>query len=160
MTYSGESKVIGTSRLYLPGLDYNHSFRITLSYQRELAFNRYQFSDNFGYPRGYLAPLNDYAYRLGFDYMFPLAYPDFGPYGILYLKRLRMNLFYDHGQFYYQDFSFPNDFQSIGSDLYFDLNAYNLLPISFVVRYSYRLTTNAINTSRGGEFEFFSFINF
>lgn len=159
LTNSGESKFLTTSRFFLPGLSNNHSFLFTLSYQKELAQNRYQLSDNFGYPRGYRAPLNDGVYKFGMDYMFPIVYPDIGAWGILYLKRLRMNIFYDLGRFQFQNFDFPRDFQSIGADLYFDYTAFNLIPSSFVIRYSYRLTENVIDPT-GGEFRFFSFINF
>ncbi len=159
LPHSGESKFIGTAWIYLPGLDYNHSLRFTTSYQQEKAKNQYQHSDNFGYPRGYRVPVNDDVFRIGMDYMFPLAYPDFGPYGILYLKRIRMNLFTDVGQSRYHETNFNNNFHSVGTDIYFDMNAYNLLPISIVVRYSYRMTANIIDPT-GGEFNFFSFINF
>ena len=159
LTNSGESRYLATSRLYLPGLDNNHSFRITTSYQKELAKNKYQFSDSFGYPRGYGAPLNDEVYKLGVDYMFPLAYPDIGVLGLIYLKRMRMNLFYDVGQFQYNEADFTGDFQSIGSDLYFDITTFNIVPSSFIIRYSYRLTAN-IFESTGGEFQFFSIITF
>ncbi len=160
LSESGESKFIGTSRFYLPGLDYNHSFRLTASYQKEKAKNKYQLSDNFGYPRGYYAPLSDEVYKLGVDYMFPIAYPDIGKLGLVYLKRLRMNFFYDIGHFSYKEINFSGNYQSIGSDLYFDITTFNLIPTSIVLRYSYRLTANAFNPNNEGEFRFFSFINF
>ena len=168
LTNSGESKFIGTSRFYLPGLDYNHSFRLTASYQKEKSLNKYQLSDNFGYPRGYRAPLNDKVYKIGFDYMFPVAYPDVGFIGFMYLKRLRMNIFSDVGQSSWNDFistynlidfNYTNNFHSVGTDLYFDITAYNLVPMSLVIRYSYRMTANFVD-EQGGEFRFFSFITF
>ena len=154
-----ESRFLGTTRFYLPGIDRNHSLLFTTSYQRELAKNKYQLPDNFGYPRGYDAPLSDEVYKLGVDYMFPLAYPDFGILGIVYLRRLRMNLFYDVGKFRYYETNLTDNYQSIGSDLYFDITSFNLIPSSFIIRYSYRLTEN-IFESTGGEFRFFTVLTF
>jgi len=154
-----ESRLLGTSRIYLPGLDRNHSFSITTSYQRELALNSYQLPDNFGYPRGYGAPLNNEVYKFGVDYMFPLAYPDIGAAGIIYLKRLRMNLFFDIGQSSFKEADFINEFQSIGTDLYFDITTYNLIPSSFIIRYSYRLKENRVETT-GGELRFLTILTF
>lgn len=152
-------RLLGTSRFFLPGLDYNHSFSLTTSYQHELLRNPYQLSDSFGYPRGYRAPINDSAFKFGMDYMFPIAYPDVGLFGIAYLKRMRMNLFYDIGQFKINDADFKDNFQSIGADMYFDLVYYHLLPTSLIVRYSYRLTENVFDDV-GGRLEIFYSINF
>lgn len=156
---ANESRILGTSRIYLPGFGLNHSFAITTSYQKERIFNKYQFSDGFGYPRGYGAPLNDEAFKIGVDYMFPIAYPDIGLAGIIYLKRLRMNLFYDLGQSWIDGVDYTNNFNSIGTDLHFDVTTFNLIPSSFIIRYSYRLSANRVENT-GGEIRFLSFLTF
>jgi hypothetical protein len=149
-----DEKLFTSSNIFLPGLLPNHSLKITGSYQRELLTNVIQLSDAFQYARGYNFPTNDQAIGLGFNYAFPLLYPDFGLRGLTYFKRVKMNLFYDLGN--YKIFRTNRNFNlsSIGTELVFDNVWLNVLPISLGVRYNYRLN-NFLNQKEGGGFNFF-----
>ena len=84
---------------YLPGGLRNSSLRIlnsftSLSYPM-LVNNPYP-----DYPRGHQAKNQTRYYSFKADYSFPLAYPDWSLSWLLYIKRIRTNLFFDGGYFY------------------------------------------------------------
>ncbi|MFT6335248.1 MAG: hypothetical protein ACJATI_002002 [Halioglobus sp.] len=148
---SADEKIYGFGNIYLPGLATNHSLRVTGTYQKELLTNVFQQSDAFRYSRGYSAPINDEAYRFSADYGFPLLYPDFGIEGILYFKRVRMNLFYDYGETRRIDNNTSLTLSSTGAELIFDNVMFNLLPFSIGLRYAHRLDDLG-NQKKGGDF--------
>lgn len=129
--------------LYFPGIGVNHSFKLGIAYQRELLKNEYQFSDGFEYPRGFGGIANDEFLKLSADYQLPLAYPDWGFWGITYFKRISANLFFDYGQRKIDFADFTDNHNSIGIELIFDNNFWNELPVTFGVRNAYLLTRDA-----------------
>ena len=84
--------------------------------------NEYQFSDGFEYPRGFGGIANDEFLKLSADYQLPLAYPDWGFWGITYFKRISANLFFDYGQRKIDFADFTDNHNSIGIELIFDNN--------------------------------------
>jgi len=58
---------------------------------------RYTFSSAGTYPRGYSFAQHDLVAVGRLDYALPLMYPDLNLGGWLYFKRLRADLYYDHG---------------------------------------------------------------
>ena len=146
-----------------PSFARNHNSVVQASWQRENPIAQYRFVDNFFYSRGYNRPfyvdpegnLFFYSdiYKLGFNYHFPLIYPDLGVFGILYFYRLRVNGFFDHSQAFYA--SAREMYNSAGSELIFDTRIMNTYSMSFGLRFSYLFNVNPINPDQSALFEFF-----
>ena len=121
---------------YLPGLSPNHSFYINTFYQKQDLLDNYRFSNFFVSPRGHIGTLRDKMFKLGFNYSFPLFYPDVSISRMAFLKRVKANLFYDHG-FFRSDLFRDLDLRSAGMELTFDIRALRLVEVDLGVRYSY-----------------------
>ncbi len=83
--------------LYLPGIGTNHSLLIKHSLQKQ-NINRFIFSNKITFPRGYLENYSESFRSISFDYLMPIAYPDFAFGSIAYLKRISLNAFYDYAE--------------------------------------------------------------
>jgi len=150
-------------QLYLDGairgLLPNHNVLIGFSYKNESAWNQYQYLDVNTYPRGYGIPTCNWLATWQLNYHFPLIYPDIGFGGIVYLKRVRANLFSDYAfgsilnpsSGYVQNQSFT----SIGGELIFDMNIIRLLPMSLGLRLTALGQTDLLNPGRSSHFEVF-----
>ncbi len=152
-------KIAGQVRTFFPGLSANHNLSLVASYQKELLSNRYQFSDEFVYSRGYTLPLNDEFSKLSIDYGFPLLYPEFGLLGITYFKRLRANLFYDMGVGRLQKTDTNRQYNSYGVELIFDNTIFNLGLVSLGFRQSFLLNKD-FNSKSKSRFQFFTVLDF
>lgn len=114
------------ARGYLPGLMRNHSITLRAAgmYQTEaeLGFNQKPL-----FPRGaYNGWAAKYYGAASFDYTFPLCYPDGGINGLIYFKRIWMNLFgdYSRGAYFAGGGSTRNrNIWSYGGDIAFEVNA-------------------------------------
>jgi len=97
------------------------------------------------YPRGVLLenPADCFSvkqdstlYKFSIDYKLPVLYPDLNIGPIVYIKRLKANLFYD-----YAEGKSPagiNTYQSTGIELTADMHIFRLLfPFDMGVRYIY-----------------------
>ncbi len=92
--------------VFFPGLIRHHGIRLSAAYQnRQRGVNEqkpgkmpiiYNFGNIIGYPRGISGQSHQQLRTFSADYAFPLLYPDFRIPHLLYLKRLRTSLFYDH----------------------------------------------------------------
>ena len=75
-------------------------------------------------------------YKFSIDYKLPVLYPDLNIGPIIYIKRLKANLFYD-----YAEGKSPagiNTYQSTGIELTADMHIFRLLfPFDLGVRYIY-----------------------
>lgn len=133
---------------YLPGIWQNHSIVLQAAYQQRDKSFYYSFSDNFVYARGYNKPLYTSIYKLGANYHFPIAYPDWGFAQILYFKRIRANVFYDYSQSTYAINHSRARYSSTGGELYFDTRIGNALPFSFGVRVSHLLDNDPVDNAK------------
>ncbi len=141
--------------VYLPGIGRNHSFYINTAYQRMDILDNYRFSDFFVYPRGYNALLGDENYKIGFNYSFPIAYPDLALSSMAFLKRIKANVFYDQGwQKGGQPFNFDRTARSTGVELRVDFRAFRLLEIDLGMRYSYLLDQDRAPNGQIHQFDF------
>lgn len=131
-----DKKIDLSSKLYFPGIGPNDNLRIGFAYQRQLEKNRYQFVDNFEYPRGYLGIFNDEFLKLSGDYQLPLLYPDYGLWGLGYLKRVSLNVFFDYGIGKLEHLDNTSKYKSVGGEVIFDTQVFNELPITFGLRNS------------------------
>jgi hypothetical protein len=142
-----------------PGLSANHNLVFQASYQREDPESFPRFGDNFFYARGYNRPLYDHIYKVGTNYHFPLVHPDWGFWGIIYLYRLRGNVFFDYSRAHYMpaesNFESIQLYNSTGGELILDTKVLNLYDLTFGFRYSYLINEDPSNTSLKNTFEFF-----
>lgn len=114
------------ARGYLPGLMRNHSITLRAGgmYQSEAELG---FTQKPLFPRGaYNGWAAKYYGAAAFDYTFPLCYPDGGINGLIYFKRIWLNLFgdYSRGAYFAGGGSTrPLDVWSYGGDIAFEVNA-------------------------------------
>ncbi|WP_346318296.1 hypothetical protein [Chitinophaga sp. YIM B06452] len=146
-------QLYGRLDLYLPGISANHSLVLQGAFQQRDTMLRYSFTDNFVYARGYSKPFYEHIWKVGANYHFPIAYPDWGFANLLYFSRIRGNAFYDYSSAY--NFRSRQDitYASTGGELFFDTKIGNVLPFTFGMRYSYLLNTNPGDPSRKDRFE-------
>jgi hypothetical protein len=123
--------------LYLPGLSANHSLVLQAAWQQRDTSRNYSFTDNFAYARGYNEPFYEHIYKLGVNYHFPIAYPDWGFAQLLYFMRIRGNVFYDYSRSYNFINRANTEYKSAGGELFFDTKIGNVLPFTFGLRYSH-----------------------
>jgi hypothetical protein len=128
-------QVNASANFYLPGLFRNHSLVLNAATQITDTGN-VLFSNHFAFSRGY----PDYYYskmqKLSANYHLPLLYPDKGIANIVYFLRVRANLFYDQTIAFTRTRSKRYEFNTVGSEIYFDTKWWNMLPVTFGFRYS------------------------
>jgi hypothetical protein len=160
-------------RVYLPGIFKNHSLYITERFQKEKYVSTYKFRDDFFYTRGYGAIPHDEITSLGFNYSLPLLYPDIPLGPILFIQRIKANIFFDLGRMKVRqhdlntfrtigDIALPTnqlsktstvtDFQSYGFEITFDLRFLRVLDVDTGIRISKPL--NDALTNKKWEYEF------
>lgn len=137
-------KLIAFSNLiYLPGLHKNHGISLYNGYQNK-STSEYTYSDRIRFPRGHQHIINNEMYSAGIDYELPLCYPDVQLLGLVYLKRLRMKVYYD--QAWYKginvinqiNYPYQGSIRSTGIELAFDSHLMRFIaPIEFGIRGSY-----------------------
>jgi hypothetical protein len=126
-----------SGQLYFPGIVTNHSFRIYGGYQEKYDGDL-PFYSKLLYPRGYSATHNDEMISSRFEYTLPLIYPDLNIKELIYLKRIRLNLFYDLATYKYTGIPFKQE--STGIDLGFNFHAFRFIaPIDLMFRYGYKI---------------------
>ena len=107
--------------LYFPGLFRHHGFRLYGGYQDRVV-NHYYYSGIINLPRGYSGIYADRVFSGSVSYAFPIFYPDWNIGPIVYLKRLKGNVFYDYARNI--DTEPIQIYQSIGLDLTVDFNLF------------------------------------
>ena len=162
--YTGRQLLL-TAGLYLPGLHKTHNLVLTGAIHRRDSANDYRFSNRFPHARGFTSENLYKMQKAAVNYHFPLAYPDWGFGNIVYLMRLRANVFYDHSRIA-DNFRLSNnqvrylefDQRSTGVEIYFDTKWWNQLPVSFGLRYS-RLLDDDIFGRSPNQYEFILPVN-
>ncbi len=157
---SGEAMGVITG-LYLPGIGKHDALTVRGSWQKkiqgdeistDLPYRTYQrFSDVIGIPRGYTSIYNDELWVMHSTYQMPLWNPDLAIGGIAYIKRFRLNLFFDLAQSNYK-LNFLEDDETrrytetlptTGIELMTDFHAFRfVLPFSVGYRGGWRETDN------------------
>ncbi len=139
---------LGTGNFYFPGLFTNHNLVFGLAHQQESSGSIINFSNDFPFSRGYTVYNLNKMDKIAANYHFPIAYPDAGFGNLVYLLRLRGNLYFDYTRahdFYTNGQPFTGDFRSTGGELFFDNQLFNELPFSIGLRY-----TRLLDTDLGG----------
>ena len=137
VTTFSANQFLASGFLYFPGLYYTHSLMVAGAFQQRDTLNNARFSNNFPFSRGYTAESFYRMWRLSANYQLPLLYPEWGIGNIIYFLRIRANFYYDYTKA--MDVFIgggPGQFRSLGSEVFFDTNWWNQLPISFGIRYS------------------------
>ncbi len=123
-------------RLYFPGLMLHQGIRIDVNRQVKNP-GEYAYSNQIEMPRGYLSVNENELTCFAVNYKFPFAYPDFSFGPLVYLKRLKANLFYDggigttHGE--------SQKLQSTGVEITSDLHLLRFIfPLDVGFRFGYR----------------------
>lgn len=122
--------------LFFPSVFKHHSIWFKGNYEEQKSVN-YRFPSVLDFPRGYKYSYYDRFYLGSVNYSLPLLYPEIHLGGYFYLKRIKTNLFYDHGLG-----EIDGDkklYQSGGFELLFDHHWF-LLPIELEMgwRFSYK----------------------
>ena len=151
---------MATASLVFPGLGVNHNIVLNGAYQRRDTLSDY-FSNTFPFSRGYEARNSQTMYRFGFNYHFPIAYPDWGFANLVYFMRIRGNAFFDYTrtQLKRQSGLLFKEYRTVGGELYFDSKIWNQLPLSIGVRYSHLLNGDALQPGVKGVWEIILPIN-
>lgn len=121
--------------LYAPGIFSHNHFFITLGKQTK-TIGSYDLADTLPFGRGYSEGSFTELEKATLNYSLPLIYPDLSIFKLIYFKRVRANLFYDHVKT-----SLNTEFRSYGLEVVFDTNLFRqlFLPLSWGVRSSYLL---------------------
>ncbi len=128
---------------YAPALMRTHSLSFNLAYQYEKYTNNYKFRNLFFYPRGYRSvPMSDGVGKVAINYALPLLYPDLRVGSLLFLKRIKANMFFDSAVANISSYSPPfrenqTFLRSTGIELTFDVRILRLLELEIGGRYSY-----------------------
>ena len=162
-TYENGSIIGFLSRLYLPGAGRHHAVSLSNDFQKKQwgeaietsgdYYHHNRFSNIVGYPRGYSFLENDQLYLLRATYMLPLWNPDYSLGKFMYVKRLRMHMFYDQAYAQYSRVSMETNLKSTfsstpasyGIELHADSHFFRfVLPFSIGGRVSYRTADKTI----------------
>ncbi|MBK7098846.1 MAG: hypothetical protein IPH58_11410 [Sphingobacteriales bacterium] len=125
--------------IFLPGLWPTHNLVVSAAMQ-EMSTKDRRFSNRMPYSRGYIAVDSARVWGVRTNYHFPLAYPDWGFANLLYIQRIRANIFYDFTKINGKKMLYKKDMQSIGTEIYFDTKWWNSYPLTFGLRGGYLLT--------------------
>ena len=156
LTRFTSSQFVANANLFLPALSVNHSIALNGAWLRKDTAGQFNFSSGFPFSRGYQSENLHKMIKWGANYHLPLFYPDAGFANIIYLLRLRANLFYDHT--HVKDFlpsrlPFKADFRSTGAELYFDTKWWNTAEVTFGIRYSYLLDNDLFGATGKNRWE-------
>jgi hypothetical protein len=151
--YEG-NQFITNGSLYLPGLLSSHNLLLTGSFQERDTLAQVSFGNRFAYSRGYTGRYFSRMWRLSGNYHLPLLYPDWGFGNILYLQRLRGNIFYDFTKIYSRDKKTTRDQRSVGGEIFIDTKWWNQYPLTFGFRVSKLLDQDQFDGFKGMVYEF------
>jgi hypothetical protein len=130
------NQFLASGALYIPGIARTHSLVLNAAVQVRDTLRQYAFSNSFPLSRGYPGVDYPHMWKWSVNYHFPIAYPDFGILQLVYLLRVRANVFYDQSwvRSLRQQRTWP--LRSVGTEVYFDTKWWNQLPVSFGIRYA------------------------
>jgi hypothetical protein len=145
---------ITNGSLFLPGVLSSHNLLLTGSFQEIDTLNQLSFTNRFAYSRGFTGRYFSRMWRLSANYHLPLVHPDWGFGNILYLQRVRANLFYDFTKVYARDKKDTRNQRSAGGEIFIDTKWWNQYPLTFGFRISRLLDIDQFDGYKGTLFEF------
>ncbi|MCX6305857.1 MAG: hypothetical protein NT040_12910 [Bacteroidetes bacterium] len=124
--------------LYFRGLFRHQGILLAGGYQQrnDKYLPAYSFANLISYPRGYANTYDDDLLTLSINYKLPLWYPDISFGSVIYLKRLKLNAYYDWANG--KNPGYINEYQSLGGELTADFHFLRFVaPIEMGVRSIY-----------------------
>lgn len=90
----------GEMNLFFPGILRHHGIWIYGGYQKknDLNVNGYSYAGYVIYPRGFEGVSDDEVWSVLTNYKFPLFCPDWSIGSLFYIKRFKLNLFFDYAE--------------------------------------------------------------
>lgn len=140
-----KNKLVSDASFFFPGLYKNHSLVLDAAFQKRDTVLLDFFSKTFSTARGYQDYNGTDTYKLGVNYQLPLSYPDAGVGNIIFLQRVRANLFYDYSAGLESGRTTQIKNRSAGTEIYFDTKIWNELPVSVGIRFSRLLDKDVLN---------------
>jgi hypothetical protein len=142
--------------LNLPGLGKNHVMEFNLILHRQLLSDPYRYPIPSRFISGYEAFSSDRFLWTRAAYHLPLVYPDLGIQGLFFLKRIRSRFFIEamNNVVIRNPRNLEINYHSIGTELLFDGNLFNALPVSFGLRFSHLNDTDLLRRSKKQQIEF------
>lgn len=146
----GDHEQFGTmsaaqASFYFPGIGNHHSFNVYAGYQKQWPLRFYLPVNHIAFPRGYANFVSEEISRLSANYAFPFLYPEWSLGWLLYIKRLKANLFCDMG--YGKNVQeikngvrelYTGRYTSAGIEIFADLHLFRIIfPLQAGFRYSY-----------------------
>lgn len=121
--------------IWFPGMGLHHSLRMDGGIQTRNE-GTFTFPNTLAPPRGYLGITYHTMYMADINYKFPLAYPEVSLGPIMYIKRLKLNVFSDYGRGQADSW---RELWSVGGELTADLHLLRFLfPFDTGLRLGYR----------------------
>lgn len=149
------SNLYGRADLYLPGAFRNHGLLLQGLYQETDMLDNYRFANIFFFPRGYNSYTADQTTKLAINYAFPITYPDIAVGGLVFLQRIKANLFTDTATLKYNfPFEGSQKLTSSGIELTFDFRLFRVLDMNLGLRYSYLWNKTYAPQSKVHQFDF------
>ncbi|MBI3137551.1 MAG: hypothetical protein HYZ15_03080 [Sphingobacteriales bacterium] len=140
--------------LYVPGLLSTHNLGFNAAFQERDTLGQVSFANRFAYSRGYTGRYFTRMWKVSANYHLPLWCPDWGFGNLLYIQRIRVNLFYDFTKVYSRDKKLTRDQRSTGGELFADTKWWNQYPLTFGIRVSRLLDYDQFDGFKGTLFEF------
>ncbi|AWV96971.1 hypothetical protein [Arcticibacterium luteifluviistationis] len=125
-----------TANILLPGIGKNHGLEIQQGIYKESNTNLYRLPTTFSLGRGHRLLGIENALRTSVNYRLPLFYPDWGLNGLTYIKRVRMNTYFDNARIIGNEVS--TNLSTVGTEISFDQTVFNILDMTMGVRVGYR----------------------
>lgn len=130
---------------YIPGIFQHHHFFLRGGIQIQRPARYYMPVNRVSFPRGYNSAVSEKIVSVMLNYSFPVAYPDLSIGPLLYLKRIRVNLFHDwsYGKEIKENTSgenvdFTGNYRSLGTEILADMHLIRIIfPITAGVRLGY-----------------------
>lgn len=132
-------EVIGAqAKMYVPGILSHHSFNIRGGIQYRFSGTDNFFGNIIFIPRGYVYNNYKEIKSASVNYQFPACYPDYSLGAFAYIKRVRINMFYDVARASYKEKWY--NLQSVGSELFVDANLLRFVfPMSVGISAGYKV---------------------
>ncbi len=137
-THSDFSQLLSLyGKLYTPGIAKNNSFTLAAAYQNAYGGFKIDGYSLLSYISAALIPhgfttsdiSNNNYFSASAEYKFPVCYPDFAAFNLLYFKRLSLGFGADYAQFV-EFGDLKKSIYSYGADLIVDLNAISMTSAS------------------------------
>lgn len=142
-----------SASLYLPGILAHHNLVLQAAFQERDTLLQVLFGNRFAYSRGFTGRYFSRMWKIGANYHLPLWCPDWGFGNLLYIQRLRANLFYDFTKVYSTDKKQTRDQRSAGFELFADTKWWNQYALTFGIRVSHLLDRDQFDGWKGTLFE-------